>query len=143
MSSDNYDPKAIVFTFLGQSLSGYADGTFVKVERNEDAMKLVVGADGESTRTRSRNKSGKITLTLRQESVSNDVLSAARQLDERGLPGGRGPCSVKDLRGTTLAHADDAWIVKSPPIERGKDAGSSEWVFETGSVDLFAGSNVL
>lgn len=141
--TQTYDPKAIVFTFLGVPLSGFADGSFVKVERNDDSFKLIVGADGESTRTRTRNRSGRVTLTLRAESPSNDFLGAAHRADELGALGGRGPASVKDLSGTSLHAALDAWIVKPPSSEYAKESGSREWIFETGELDTRPGGNTI
>jgi hypothetical protein len=141
--TNTYDPKAILFTFLGIPLSGFADGTFIKVERNDDTFKLVVGSDGESARARNRNRSGRITLTLLQTSPSNDYLSAAQRADELGIPGGKGPLLVKDVLGTTLINAPDAWIVKPPAAEFGREVGSREWVFESGDIDMLVGGNVI
>lgn len=137
------DPKLVIPTFLGIPLSGFADGAFIKIERNADAFSLVVGSDGESARARSRNRSGRITLTLLQTSASNDFLSAAHRADEIGVPGGKGPFLVKDLAGTTLVSAPSAWIVKFPSTEFSRDVGSREWVFESGDIDMFVGGNAI
>lgn len=138
MSTKTYDPDKVIVTFLGIPMSGYADGTFISVERNEDAFALTVGADGETARTRNQNRSGTITLTLMQSSSSNDTLSAAAAADElTGL--GIGALAIKDAFGTTLCIAPNAWIKKMPTTEFGKELANREWVFETDYVQMIVG----
>ena len=52
----NYDPGKIVVVFRGILISGYAEGTFVNAERNEDSFEVSVGAGGDVTRVRKRNR---------------------------------------------------------------------------------------
>jgi len=82
MALKTYDPAQVTIIFAGIPISGFAEGTFVSVERNEDSWALQVGADGEATRAKSNNKSGRVTLTLIQSSFSNDALSAVMAVDE-------------------------------------------------------------
>lgn len=138
----SYDPGQVIVTFLGTPLHGFADGTFVKVTRNEEAFKLQVGADGEAARVRNRNRSGQVAITLQQTSVSNDVLSAAAALDELAA-GGTGALLIKDLNGTTLVSALVAWVRKIPEAELGNELGQREWVLETGVLAAFVGGNPL
>lgn len=134
----NYDPADIIATFLGSLIIGFAEGTFVRVERNEDSFTLKVGSQGDATRSRNRNKSGTITFTLMQSSPSNDVLSNAALADE--LDGsGIGVAQVKDLNGTSLALGATAWVRKRPAGEWGKEAGNREWVLETDNLEHFVG----
>lgn len=139
--SQTYDPGQIAITAFGIPVTGTADGTFVNVERNADAFAVIAGADGETTRTRSRDKTGLITVTLRAESPTNDLLTQAYLADQAGLPTGRGPVQIADLNGTTLAYAADAWIKKLPAIGYAKENGTREWVFETGSLEMRPGGN--
>lgn len=139
--STTYDPAYVVASFLGIPLSGYADGTFIAVERNTESFTLMVGAGGEAARARSRNSSGKITFTLLATSPVNDLLSAVWQADE--LSGaGVGPCFVKDVGGTTLCLANNAWIQKVPKIEYGKEVGTREWVLECESISIKVGGTL-
>jgi hypothetical protein len=138
----SFDPSQVIVAFLGTPLHGFIDGVFVKVSRNEEAFKLQVGADGEAARVRNRNRSGQVTITLQQTSVSNDVLSAAAALDELGS-GGVGALLIKDLNGSTLVSALSAWVRKVPDAELGKELGQREWVLETGTLAMFIGGNPL
>ena len=136
--STTYDPSSIVASFAGVPLSGFADGTFVSVERSNDSFTLMVGAGGEAARSRSRNSSGKVTFTLMGTGVVNDLLSAVWRADELSATG-VGSFILKDLNGTTLCAANNAWIVKPPKIEFGKEISTREWVIECESVYMKAG----
>ena len=59
-----YDPLQIKCAFKGVELHGFKKGTFVKVSRSQDTWTMQKGADGETTRTRSRDASGTIEFTL-------------------------------------------------------------------------------
>ncbi len=136
----NYDSKLVAVIF-GGPITGFADGTFVTVEYNEDAFTLQMGADGiNNTRSKTNNSSGKVTVTLSQSSPSNAVLSAFHKADKLA-PFGAGvkPLTVKDISGTSLHFAPTAWIVKAATSEYAKEAGSREWVFETDALDSFVG----
>lgn len=136
-----YDPQKVLITYRGALLTGFADGTFVNVSRAADAFTLTVGADGESARAKSADKSGTVRITLLQTSQSNDVLSAFAAQDEAtGL--GTGPLMVKDAFGTTLVMAAQAWIQKLPDVEFGKETGSREWAFQAGELAVALGGNV-
>lgn len=135
----NYDPGSIVVQFNGVEILGFADGTFVMAERTEDAFTKSVGAGGDVTRVRSRDRSGTVTVTLQAESPVNDLLTAIQLQDElTGL--GTGEVMVKDLIGTTLVMGADAWIRKIPAVEYSKDAGTREWIIDVGTLEIFVGS---
>lgn len=138
----NYDPKRIVVTFAGILVQGYAEGTFVNAERNEDQFELSVGGDGRGTRVRNNNRSGLVTLTLQQTSPTNDLLSFRAQLDElNGL--GHGSFMLKDLNGTTLCKAEAAWIRKYPNSEYSDTDAGREWTIECEILEMFPGGALV
>lgn len=132
---NTYDPAANVFSFLGNLITGYGPDTFITVERNEDGFSLSVGAGGEATRSLNRNRSGRITLTLMAGSQSNDVLSALARQDEL-FGTAVGPAYLKELNGGTAVSAPNCWIAKMPNVERAKESGTVEWVFESDMIDV-------
>ena len=138
MAIRTYDPAAVLPSFLGGILTGFADGTFISVERNEDGFTLVVGASGESARAQSRNKSGVVTFTILATSQTNDYLSAIAEADE-ALGTGVGEFQMAELNGTTLIHATNAWVKKMPKVERGKEVSTVEWTIECEDLGIFAG----
>jgi len=135
-----YNPAQVAVIFNGHQISGYADGSFVTVARDEDAFSLVVGSSGEGVRSKSNNKSGTITVTLLQSSGSNAFLSGFAELDELS-GGGQGPLLVKDNSGDSLHVCESAWIQKVPDAEYSREAGSREWVFRTDSLISHVGGN--
>lgn len=138
MTTRTYDPALVNISFNGLPLGGFAPDTFLQVERNEDGFTLMVGAGGEAARSQSRNRSGRVTLTLLSTSQTNDILSAIANADE--LTGsGVGVLFIKEFNGTTLVLAESAWIMKQPTIERGAEVTTVEWVFECEELTMFAG----
>jgi len=125
-----YDPQKVSLSVAGNTITGYAAGTFIKATRNEDGWMLTIGADGGGARTRNANKSGRVEITLLASSPSNDVLQAQAIVDELEATG-VGPLLVKDGSGTAVASAGNSWIVKHPDLERGKELGEITWIIET------------
>ncbi len=141
-TTKTYDPGLVVVQFGPYIMTGFQDGTFVKAARNEDTFKVYVGADGTPARSRSRNKSGTIEVTLAQTSPSNDMLASAHSADEL-LGAGMYPLTIKDLNGTTLVAAAEAWVRKPADVEEGKEISPRAWTLETGALAMWAGGNVL
>ncbi len=122
-----YKPGEVSVVFDGYEMTGFADGTFVTVEREEDSFTKHVGADGEVSRTLNANQSGTVTLTLKQTSDSNRILGELLATDEDD-GSGVAELVVKDNL-TNKAFSGEAWIQKPPNLERGKEQADQEWVF--------------
>ena len=132
---NRYSPDQVKITFRGTLITGFMDGTFVECERNEDAYTIHVGSLGDVTRTRNLNKTGKITITLMQHAPINDLLSLFLATDDIGdiVPGA---LQIKDLTNGMRVHAAEAWIMKPPKIERGKESAGLQWVFECANMEV-------
>lgn len=138
----NYDPFQIAGSWKGIPFLGFMDGTFLNAERSEDAFSMSVGAQGDVTRVRSRNRTGTVTLTLQAASPTNDLLSSQAILDElTGL--GYGTLQIEDLNGLTVVHSAIAWIKKAPAIEFATDASGREWVFECADLTIDVGGAIV
>ena len=137
-----YDPTEVVLTVGGVPLSGFTDGAFIKVSRDEDAYMKAVGADGQVSRAKNANKSGSITITLKQTSPANDVLSGYALADEVGNAG-LVPVLIKDLLGTTLVSSSGAWVKKVSDTEMGKEISDREWVLDCESINMVVGGNSI
>lgn len=138
----NYDASQVLMIMAGIPVQGLADGTFVSAAFNEDGFTLTVGTDGEGTRAKTNNRSGRVTFTLMQSSSSNDLLSALHNLDLNSPNGdGIGPLLIKDRSGRTLITAESAWIVKHPDAEYAREASTREWIVETDELIASQGGN--
>ena len=133
-----YDPTQILSIVHGRPIVGYAPGTFVEVERNEDTFALLVGADGETARARTRNRSVRFRFTLMATSPSNDWLSERAEYDER-TGQGIGPTEVTDNLGHTRVHAAYTWVVKPATVSFGMEVGTREWEIEGADADMKVG----
>jgi len=137
-----YDPGRMSLSFYGENITGFNDGSFIEVERSEDTFTTHVGSTGDVTRTRSRNRTGKVTITLMAQAPSNDALMDI-YLDDEDFGTGIGPILIKDLNGNMVARAKEAWITKVPKVERAKEAGSCQWVLECADIIIEARGNVI
>ena len=135
-----YDPGQVQVLVGGNIISGYADGTFVVVERDEDAYIKHSGTDGDVSRAKTNNKTGTMTLTLAQTSFSNDILDGIRILDELSNDGVV-PVMIKDGSGRTLLFAAEAWVRKMPSSEYGNEITDREWVLDLAKLDGKIGGN--
>lgn len=135
-----YDPSQVAIIFGGVIVTGFGDGSFITVERNADTWMLRVGTDGVATRSKSNNKSGRITIVVNQGAAVCDRLSALQVADEQANSGVV-PFMLRDATGTTLCSAAQAWLVKPPSVEFAREAGDRTYVFETNNLDVFAGGN--
>jgi hypothetical protein len=142
MLFNNYDPGRISASWKGIQLLGFMDGTFISGERSEDAFEMSVGAGGDVTRVRNRNRTGMVTVTLQAASPSNDLLSAQALLDEKfGV--GYGPLLVKDLNGNTVLEASVAWIQKVPNVEFADEGSGREWIFACADLVMHVGGSLV
>ena len=121
-------------------MSGFSDGTFLEIDRNEPTWNLVVGADGLVTRGKTNNFSGTLTLTLKQSSPSNDVLSGIMAIDE-ATNSGVVPVLVKDLSGNSIYFSARAWVTQYANSIFGKDINDRQWILSLDEADMFVGSN--
>lgn len=140
MATKTYSPVDVAVIYGGAIISGFADGTFITVSRDEDAFMKKVGADGEVARARNANRSGSVTLTLLQSSASNDVMAAFHAADSLSS-GAALPLLIKDNSGRTLVAADAAWVKKEPDITRSKEIETVEWVLDCGQIVSFIGGH--
>lgn len=140
MSLKNYDASQVSIIVGPSVITGLVAGSFVSVERYEDSFNTQVGREGEVARSKSNNRTGKITLKLQQTSPSNAILSALNILDE--LSGaGVVPVLVRDASGNSLHAAAEAWIKKPANAEYGKEAGEREWVIECADLETAPAGN--
>ncbi len=137
-----YDPTQVTVSFAGIVAQGYADGEFVRVERDTDAFQDVVGTDGEVSRARSSDYRGTVTIILMQTSATNALFSALAQADE-DTPGGAGVGAlvIRDRLGTSIHRSDRAWIAKRPDASYDRTPTSREWKIRCARLSGVDGGN--
>jgi hypothetical protein len=140
MGLRTYDPSQVIVLWGGIPLSGFADGEFITIERSADAYSKVTGADGQTSRAKSCDKSGSAKVTLQQTSPANAVLQASATADELNN-GGVVPFAVTDLSGTSVYVSAHAWVKKTPSVTFGKEIANREWEIDMADITVFTGGN--
>lgn len=138
---DTYDPKDIILTVAGAIITGYAQDSFIEVDRESNQVEDEVGAEGDVARRITNDRRGSITITLLQTSRSNLVLSALARVDE--LSGDSVfPVLVKDNRGNDIHGAPNSWIQKMPRTVYRAGIEGREWVIRTSNLQMVVGGAV-
>ena len=137
-----YDPKLVIVTFGAIPITGFAEGTFVSIAGNGDRFEKSKGADGTVDRVNKNANDYAVTITIKQTSLTNDLLSAVLNADLLSNTG-KFPLTIKDLNGTALFFAPQAWIAKDPDDEYSDTLSSREWRIDTGPGTKFTGGNIL
>lgn len=134
-----YDPALHLASFAGIPFgTSFGKDAFIKASRNEDGFTLAVGVAGEAARAKNNNHSGTVEVTVMANSQICDALSAIVAADEVAGTG-VAPFFLKELNGTSVLFAQDAWVKKLPDMERGKEAGEVTFVFECRDLKIFNG----
>lgn len=138
----NYCPDFVDVVFMGITITGFAEGTFIEVEREVDTFTKKVGSLGDTARTRSLNKSGKITITVMDTHPVNEALANVISQDEED---GKtyGAFSLKDRSGKSEVRATDTWCMRVPKMTRAQQTGNVVYVFEAASIFIKHGGTVV
>jgi Bacteriophage KPP10, Structural protein ORF10 len=126
-----YDPTEVQINIGTLTLTGVADGTFIKISRNTaERYKRKVGAKGEVSRSRVSDKSGTIEVTLKHTSPSNQNLY---MIDKN--PAAFPVTIIESGSSKFVASATEAWVEKIPNPEFGAEESNAVWVFGCSDLD--------
>lgn len=111
-----YDPKKVTTMYAGRVVTGFAEGSMVKCEKNEDNNMAHVGVLGEVSRAINADNTGKITFSLAGTSPWIGIF--ARMAENNELE----PCNVVDMNDSGVnVGGSECWIVKAPGVNIGKE----------------------
>lgn len=130
-----YNPKKVTISLGNHIVTGFADDSFVTIDPNGDGVTKKVGCDGEIVRSISPDDTYIVKLSVLQTSPTNSWLQRMFAADvENGT--GMFPILVKDLSGSTVFKAAQAWPAKPASRGFGKESSNREWELHTGSGTL-------
>lgn len=137
-----YDPKKNIVILGVRQITGFAEDDMITIKPLGEGMQIFSGADGEVARSIDPNSTFEITVALSTASKSNDYFSALYNADRKNGSGVL-PLVIKDLSGSTLFFARQAWVQNFPESKRGRKIDTQEWVLNTGQVDgpIIGGNN--
>lgn len=126
----NFSFKNINVIFGINEIEGFAEGDdVVSIEYDADQFVKIVGAKGDVTRTQTADSSSTMTIKLLQTSKSNAILMAQFNID-RETGAGVLPFIVNDKETGESHIINNAWIMKPPPIVRGTNPNTMDWVLQ-------------
>ena len=129
-----YDPKKNIIIYGGRQLTGFAEDDMITIKPLGDGMQIYSGADGEVGRSVDPNRTFEVKVSLATSSKSNDYLSECYNKDRR-TGSYMLPLTIKDLSGSTLFFAKQAWVQNFPDSKRGRKIDNQDWTFNTGQVN--------
>lgn len=142
-----FDPSRVRMRVLGIELTGFAQKK-VSIKQKTDTWKLVTGCEGETTRVKSLDTSGTITVTLQQTSPSNQFLSTLYFLDRQlAVPVPvwiyyEGDSFGESIFGlSTKIISLQTWIKKLPDINYSNKLDETVWEFESDNLLYFLFGN--
>ena len=133
-----YDPKKVLLIVNGAQISGYADGTFINVEFNNDKWTTKVGADGEHVHSKTNDNSATVTVTLLPGAAGNAIFQAQLLLDEVDNLG-IFAMMVRDQHSNTLHATRSGRVMKQPTSVYSQEAEGKEWVITVGNMSATHG----
>ena len=129
-----YDPKKNIIIYGGRQLTGFAEEDMITIKPLGDGMQIYSGADGEVGRSVDPNRTFEVKVSLATSSKSNDYLSECYNKDRR-TGSYMLPLTIKDLSGSMLFFAKQAWVQNFPESKRGRKIDNQDWTFNTGQVN--------
>ncbi|WKV20445.1 putative structural protein [Pseudomonas phage 16Q] len=137
----NYSPNDVTITIAGlYSVTGYAEGTFVRITKDTQQVTTTRAMDGTISRIKSPDTGWKIEITLAQSSSANDIFSTLWNVDKvTGM--GKFPLFIKDGSGTTMFTAGTAWVEDLPDIVFSNQLETRTWRFAATDVIVNIGGN--
>lgn len=138
-----YSPQEVIVQWIGTSngaafkytFEGFGDGTFVTTTRNSSNSEMNVGAQGDSLRVHSADKTGTCEMTLMQTSESNIILTAAQNLGDRQGLHVEGDIIISDRSGGALVRCLGAQIMDPATPEFSDGNSNRTWTFNCNKVE--------
>ena len=132
-SVKTYDPTSVFIAINGLPLDGWADGSFITIERDEPAFTTQVGADGEVSRSKNVGNTATAKISLHQTSKANQILWEMYQAD-RLSGGGIGAFMMREAGNIVLAA--ECWVEQVPTVEYAKEGGPREWTIKLANAEF-------
>lgn len=136
-----YSPKDVIISLAGMhTISGYAEGTFVRITKDIRPFYKVRAMDGEMARMYAEDEGFQVEVTIAQSSTSNNVLSGIYNVDI-ATHMGKFPLFIRDTKGQTNFFAATAWIEMIPEVTFSDRLETRTWTFGCSGAAITIGGN--
>lgn len=147
----SYVPSAVTIvinhpaTNTTHVLGGYSTDSVVSIEFPDETWTETVGIDGHTYRTHRLDRTYRATVSLSQNSRSNDVLNAIAQYDQQDLSGIDGifTCTITDKSGRSYLYSNQCFVKKPQTQEFGSSNSNREWVIVLAGSDSYVGGSEI
>ena len=127
MALKTYDLKLVTCNFGPVLFKGFAEGSAISIAFEANIFDAVVGADGETTRSRTNNNNAKATVSLMQTSTAHAQMVQAT-LRNAALSGVTFPFYLVSPATQEVYDCAQAYVEKLPDGSFEMAAGTREWV---------------
>lgn len=125
-----YNPDKVELNFGGMfAFSGFAEGTAIEAQRNNPRTNNVVGMKGDVATTLNADKTGTLTVTLLQNSPTNQYLSALVAAEDRSGKLTRANLTLKEPSGGVIADFKRCHLTEPAPVTLGDGQNAKVWTF--------------
>lgn len=125
-----YDPEQVVILLDNLPVMGFAEGSMVSVEKNEDFSNSYVGTKGEYSRAINRNKSGTITIRLQHNSPFVAIIEGWANQDYPPVIS----FAVVDPASYETFGNTHCWLNTDAVHDFSNEIGEREYVFWAGNI---------
>lgn len=138
-----FDPTEMSVLLDGREISDWADGAdVIDLSYQTDDGEYVIGANGTGVFVANSNKSGKLTLKIKQHSEDNEYLSKLRNQQKNSIKTFTPmTLTIRDLMNGDVATGIKGYFTTPPKLTRGQGHNSTDWVivFEKINIKLEKG----
>ena len=137
----SYIPESVNCLIAGFiPITGFVDGTFISVDKDEMPYSSVRMPDGTIARKYNNSQTYTITITLHNGAETNNLLTKMWQVDELTQIG-KFPLLIKDQSGSDLLFSTESWIEGIPSLTKSNAIDSRVWVIKSAFATINVGGN--
>lgn len=137
----SYSPDKVDVIIAGiLTLSGYLEGSFISLQKEESSYKCKTSLDGNEERIFTKSNKYKLKISLMQSSSSNEQLSLLHTLDTK-THAVKLPIFIKDSSGNSIFFSEEAWIENYPSVVFSSGMEGREWSFECCNSTIYVAGN--
>ncbi|MFC0969131.1 phage protein [Pasteurella multocida] len=131
-----FDPKEVSVLLDGREISDWADGAdVISVAYSVDDGEYVIGADSRGIFIANTDKSGTLTLKVKQHSEDNAYLSKLRNQQKNSIKTfAPMTLSIRDLMNGDVVTATKGYFTTPPSFVRGQGHNPETWTIKFESV---------
>ncbi|AWX14148.1 hypothetical protein CEP49_06090 [Mergibacter septicus] len=133
-----FDPTQVSVLINGVQITDWADGSdVISVTRNEDVGAWTMGANGTGVFVSNPNKSGKLTLKVKQHSPDNKFLNKLLNGQQNNISSQNSiSLAIRDLLNEDVVTGENGRFTTPPAYTRGNGHNPTTWTIEFEKIEI-------